>query len=70
MYRIKEALIAMWIVLTHKHYVIASMKREVVGHNGGRFYFSKPAQNNALFWDALAEYSANISKLIKSGKSI
>lgn len=58
MYRIKEAFIAFWLVLTYKLYYIAAAKQTGTGPNDhARCYVSKPALRDNIFLKAVSEHS-------------
>lgn len=64
MYRLKEALIAFWVVLTHKYYVFASVSSDHRKYKSS-FYCSKPAEKNPVFWTVIKDF---IIQGFKNGK--
>lgn len=60
-YRIVEAFIIFWQVLTAKHYLFFSAKRNEIGNNGAMQYNSLSLQGNPnkmsnAFWKATKEW--------------
>lgn len=66
MYRIKEALIIMWYVLTHKYYVFYSAKRAEIGNNGGTEYHSVPVEKFPVFLEAVSDHSKKMADNFKN----
>lgn len=65
MYRLKEAIIIFWKVLTHENYVFFSSKN---GNSHACEWNSKPVENNHIFWDAVSEFASNAEKSIKNNQ--
>lgn len=57
MYRIKEAFIAFWLVLTYKYYYITAAKQMAVEKSGAKCYTSTEALRDNTFLRAVARHA-------------
>lgn len=65
MYRLKEAIVIFWAVLTHKYYFFASVKR-ISADTPAFCYLSSQAENTPVFCEAVSEYADKVRKSIQS----
>lgn len=60
MYRLKEAFIIFWAVLTHKNYLFASSRYSDKAKKC-LFFTSDPAEHNSCFLDSVSEIATSLS---------
>lgn len=65
MYRLKEAIVIFWAVLTHKYYFFASVKR-ISADTPAVCYLSSQAEKTPVFCEAVSEYADKVRKSIQS----